>query len=311
MMKQRVLGQNLTVSAIGYSLRSFVDKKGTIDAVAAVPQVQSAVQQGYTFFDAADGPDVPEQERIIGRALHDVRGQVIIATSSQRQDGELIDSIDALRQSVDDSLKRLQTTWIDLFYVRHVASRLLPEDIAGLMKDLMEAGKIRHWGLMNSSPSYIERAQSVCPITAVATPFSMMARWNEDSFILLKRLHIGLVAYDPLSLGGNSRGYLGIEEYDKKISFRLNMMKFTKSGTAQERALVKLIHTLSAEKDVTPGEIALAWVLRKKPWIVPVQSAKTDAELKETAQTADVTLSAEDMDKFAIHLGASTFDVTV
>lgn len=311
MMKQRVLGQNLTVSAIGYSLRSFVDKKGNIDAAAAVPQVQAAVQQGYTFFDAADGPDVPSQERILGTALHDVRNQVVIATSSQRDDGELIDTIDDLRQAVTDSLQRLQTTWIDLFYVRHVANRLLPEDIAGLMKELIAAGTIRHWGLMNSSPSYIERAQSICPITAVATPFSMMARWNEDSFILLKRLHIGLVAYDPLALGGNSRGYLGMAEYDKKISFRLNMMKFTKSGTAQERALVKLIHTLSAEKDVTPGEIALAWVLRKKPWIVPVQSAKTEDELTETAKTADVTLSAEDMDKFAIHLGASNFDVTV
>lgn len=310
-MKQRVLGQNLTVSAIGYSLRSFVDKAGQIDKTAAVPQVEEALKAGFTFFDAADGAAVGQQEEILGKALKAHRQDVVIATGCDAEAGKLIESVDALRQAVQASLKRLQTTWIDLFYVRHISPRVQPEDIAALMKELIEAGTIRHWGLMNCSHSYVERAQSVCPITAVAEPFSMMVRWNEESFFLLKRLHIGLVAYDPLALGGNARGYLGMEEYDKKLAFRLNMMKFTKSGTAQERALVKLIHSLSAEKKVTPGEIALAWVLRKKPWIVPVQSATTVAELVETANTAEVTLSAEDMDKFAAQLGATNFDVTV
>lgn len=309
-MKQRVLGQNLKVSAIGYSLRSFIDKTGHIDDAAALAQVAVAVQQGYTFFDAADGNALAEQETIFGKALRDQRQDVVIATGSPLT-GEILPDIDALRQAVTDSLRRLQTTYIDLYYVRHMAPRVQPEDIAALMKELIEAGVIRHWGLTNCSSSYIERAQAVCPITAISEPFSMMVRWNEEVFFLLKRLHIGLVAYDPLALGGNARGYLGMEEYDKKISFRLNMMKFTKSGTPQERALVKLISSLSADKHVTPGEIALAWVLRKKPWIVPVQSATTVAELTETAKTADVTLSATDMDAFAANLGASNFDVTV
>lgn len=310
-MKQRVLGQNLAVSAIGYSLRSLVDKDGQIDEAKALAQVAKALEIGYTFFDAADGGTTATQEVILGKALREKRQDVVIATASQAAPGSVLPDIEALRQAVTASLQRLQTDYLDLFYVREISTHVRPEDIAALMKELIAAGTIRHWGLTNSSPEFIERAQSVCPVTAMAEPFSMMVRWNEERFLLLRRLHIGLVAYHPLALGGNARGYLGIEEYNKKISFRLNMMKFTKSGTPQERALVKLIHTMSTAKQATPGEIALAWVLRKKPWIVPVQSAATPAELEEVAKTADLVLSAEDMDNVASYLGASQFDVSV
>lgn len=306
-MKQRVLGQNLTVSAIGYSLRGLMNKKGSIDETAAVQQIQAALDKGLTFMDASDGNDTKAQEMLFGKALGSKRKEVVLAAGGPLH----IDSVDALRQAVDEMLERLQTDWVDLFYVRDEGMNLSPEDIAGVIKEEQEAGKIRHWALTNGSPLYIERAHAVCPVTAIAEPFSMMVRWNEAMFPILKRLHIGLVAHYPLDLGGTSRGYLSMTEYDKKMAFRLRMMKYTKSGTPEERALVKFITKLGKEKEVTTSEIALAWVLRKKPWIVPVQGAATIEELDEIVHTADVTLGAKDMDAFAIHLGPSTFDVTV
>lgn len=306
-MKQRVLGQNLTVSAIGYSLHGLMDKHGRIDEATAIQQIQDAVAQGITFMDASDGNDTTAQEQLFGKALGSARKDVVLAAGSPTS----ITSADDLRHAVDATLTRLNTDWLDLFYVRDDAMNLSPEVVAGIMKDEKEAGKIRHWGITTGLPLYIERAHSICSVTAVAEPFSMMVRWNEAMFPVLKRLHIGLVAYAPLALGGNSRCYMGVSEYDKKVAFRLRMMKYTKSGTPEERALVSLITKLAQEKSVTTSDISLAWVLRKEPWIVPVQGAATSAELADIVKAPDVTLSANDMNTFALQLGATHFDVTV
>lgn len=310
-MQNRTLGKDLVVSAVGLGCMGFSHAYGApTGEKETIAAIRSAADMGYTFFDTAEVYGTPEDphvnERLVGEALAPVRGRVVIATKfglrfdfeSGRVPLPLIPDSrpETIRKSVDASLKRLQSDHIDLYFQHRIDPAVPPEEVAGVMVDLIAAGKITHWGISEANEDYLRRANAVCPVTVVQNRYSMMARHYEPLFPVLEELGIGLVAFSPMANGFLTGCYTGQgASFDKGSDYRAGMPQFTGEAAEQNRALLNLLNDLAAQKNATPAQISLAWMLCKRPWIVPIPGSRKAARMRENAGAAEVFLSAEEV----------------
>lgn len=309
-MQYRILGRDLKVSAVGLGCMGFSHAYGApTERSEAIKSILQAVDIGYNFFDTAEiygTQDDPHQnESLVGEALKSCRDRVIIATkfgikfdmtSTQVNKPLVPDSRpEVIRKSAENSLKRLGTDHIDLYYQHRIDPKIPIEEVAGVMSDLIKEGKITHWGLSEADEETIRRAHAVCPVTAIQNRYSMMARWYEKLFPVLEELGIGYVAFSPLANGFLSAKYGKNSEFDKKYDYRSNMPQFTEKGMEQNAALLELLAKLAAEKNASPAQISLAWMLCKKPYIVPIPGTRKTERLRENAAAADIFLTPDEV----------------
>ncbi len=309
-MQYRTLGKDLKVSAIGLGCMGFSHAYGAAtEKSEAIQYILQAVDIGYNFFDTAEvygtANDPHQNETLVGEALKGCRDKVIIATkfgihfdmsSSQVNKPLVPDSRpEIIRKSVEDSLKRLDTDHIDLYYQHRGDPNVPVEEVAGVMSDLIKEGKITHWGLSEADEKTIRRAHAVCPVTAIQNRYSMMARWYEKLFPALEELGIGYVAFSPLANGFLSAKYDKNSSVDKTLDYRSNMPQFTEKGMEQNADLLDLLAKIAAEKNATSAQISLAWMLCKKPYIVPIPGTRKLERLRENATAADVYLTPDEV----------------
>ncbi|WP_298112558.1 aldo/keto reductase [uncultured Bacteroides sp.] len=310
-MKYRNLGnRGLRVSAIGLGCMGMSHAYGApADHREMAELLAKAVDIGYDFFDTAEvygTPDHPhDNEELLGNALKAYRNKVVIATKFglrfDRESGQvpyplITDSRpEVIRRSVEGSLRRLQTNYIDLYYQHRPDPRIPIEEVAGTMQDLIKEGKVLYWGLSEASEEDIRRANAVCPLTAVQDRYSMMARWHEALFPVLEELGIGLVAFSPLANGLLSDRYNAASHFDAETDYRAGMPQFQSDSYDKNRELLQPIRHIASEKNATPAQISLAWMLCKKPWIVPIPGTRKPDRLQENARAVDIALSEEEV----------------
>lgn len=281
------------------------DKREMTDLLA------DAVDMGYTLFDTAEVYGTPQNphdnEELLGAALKPYRNQVIIATkfgiSFDKPDGPGTHKLvpcsrpEVIRRSVEDSLCRLQTDRIDLYYQHRIDPNVQPEEVAEVMADLIREGKILHWGISETTEEYLRRAHAVCPVTAIQNRYSMMARQYEKLFPVLEELGVGFVAFSPLANGLLTTYYTADCRFDAATDYRASMPQFRKDSFEQNRNLFALLDRLAEAHHATPSQIALAWMLCKRPWIVPIPGTRHLCRLKENIGAADIILTGEEVKK--------------
>lgn len=309
-MQYRTLGSDLTVSAVGLGCMGMSHAYGApADKKEMTELLAQAVDLGYTFFDTAEVYGTPEHphdnEELVGTALKPYRDKIVLATkfgihfdmSSTATNKPLVPDSrpEVIRASVEASLKRLGTDHIDLYYQHRLDPKIPIEEVAGVMADLIREGKITHWGLSEATEDTIRRAHAVCPVTAIQNRYSMMARWYESLFPVLEELHIGYVAFSPLANGFLSGKYDKSSRFDAGTDYRSVMPQFQPENIDRNHDLLTLLQKLAEQNNATPAQISLAWMLCKKPYLVPIPGTRRLSRLLENAGAADVTLSAEEV----------------
>lgn len=309
-MQYRTLGSDLTVSAVGLGCMGMSHAYGApADKKEMAELLAQAVDLGYTFFDTAEVYGTPEHphdnEELVGAALKPYRDKIVLATkfgihfdmSSTATNKPLVPDSrpEVIRASVEASLKRLGTDHIDLYYQHRLDPKIPIEEVAGVMADLIREGKITHWGLSEATEDTIRRAHAVCPVTAIQNRYSMMARWYESLFPVLEELHIGYVAFSPLANGFLSGKYDKSSRFDAGTDYRSVMHQFQPENIDRNHDLLTLLQKLAEQNNATPAQISLAWMLCKKPYLVPIPGTRRLSRLLENAGAADVTLSAEEV----------------
>lgn len=301
-MKKRVLGNNdLEVSAIGLGCMGMSQSFGPLpDRKDAISIIHAAVERGVDFFDTAEvyGKD-HHNETLVGEALAPFKGKVVIATKFgiQRVAGkQVLDSKPAvIRRSVEGSLKRLQVDTIDLYYQHRVDPNVPIEDVAGVIQDLTREGKIRYWGLSEAGVETIRRAHAIQPLTAVESEYSMMWRSPEKELLpTLEELGIGFVPFAPLGKGFLT-GTIDKNTTFGSDDFRSKQPRFRPEHLEANQVLVELIKKIAAGKNATPAQIALAWLLAQKPWIVPIPGTRRLERLEENLGAADIEFTSEEL----------------
>lgn len=271
--------------------------------------LSAAVDFGVTLFDTAEvygsEEDPHHNERLIGSILRPYRDKVVLATkfgisfdmSVSGATHPLIPDArpEVIRSSVEGSLRRLQTDHIDLYYQHRIDPKVEPEVVAEVMASLIKEGKILHWGVSEATEDYIRRAHKVCPMAAIENRYSMMARWHESLFPVLEELGIGFVAFSPMANGLLTGNYDASSTFDKATDFRASMPQFTKESFQTNRQLIALVEDIADRKHATPAMISLAWMLSKKPYIVPIPGTRKVYRLKEDIGADDIHLSAQEV----------------
>lgn len=311
-MEKRMLGSSLKVSAVGLGCMGFSHAYGApTEHREAMQMIRNACDLGYTFFDTAEvygtQEDPHANERLLGEALSDIRNHVQIASkfgicfdmeSTEVNHPLIPDSRpEVIRSSVEGSLKRLQTDHIDLYFQHRIDPAVEPETVAEVMKELIREGKILHWGISETTEEYLRRAHRICPVTAVENRYSMMARQYETLFPALEELGVGLVAFSPMANGFLTGKYGKGMQFDRKLDYRSNMPQFTDEAIEQNRELLTLLDQMAEEKEATPAQISMAWMLCKKPWIVPIPGTRKAERMKENAGAVYVKLTEEEVKK--------------
>jgi aryl-alcohol dehydrogenase-like predicted oxidoreductase len=302
MQKRRLGNSNLEVSALGLGCMGMSYGYGPAgDEQEMISLIRSAVDLGVTLFDTAEVYGPFTNEELVGKALAPVRERVVIATKfgfhidAEGKQAGLNSRPEHVREVAEASLRRLQTETIDLFYQHRVDPNVPIEDVAGAVKELIQEGKVRHFGLSEAGVQTIRRAHAVQPVTALQSEYSLWWREPEEkTFPTLEELGIGFVPFSPLG-----RGFLTgkIDEsttFDSN-DFRASVPRFTPEARKANRALVDLLASIAQRKGATPAQIALAWLLAQKPWIVPIPGTTKLHRLEENAGAASIELTADDL----------------
>src|SRR4051812_754181 len=315
MQKRKLGNSNLEGSAIGLGCMGLNFGYGPgVDKPEAVSLIRAAVERGVTFFDTAEVYGPFTNEELVGEALAPFRGQVVIATKfgwkidpSTRKSVGLDSRPERIKEVADASLKRLGVDALDLFYQHRVDLDVPIEDVAGAVKELIQAGKVKHFGLSEAAAKTIRRAHAVQPVAAVQSEYSLWWRKPEEEVLpTLEELGIGFVPYSPLG-----KGFLTgrIDENTKLDSsdFRNTIPRFSPEARKANQALVDLLSEIAGRKDATPAQLALAWLLARKPWIVPIPGTTKRHRLEENLGAANVELTADDLRE--IEAAASAIEV--
>ena len=308
MNKFRIIS-GLTVSSVGLGCMGMSHAYGApADKKSMKTLLADAVEMGYTLFDTAEiyGTDTNphDNEELLGEALKPYRDKVVITTKfgltfdKSHEPGPyplIPDSTpDSIRKAVDGSLHRLQTDHIDLYLQHRIDPDVEPEIVADIMSQLIQEGKILHWGVSETTEEYLRRAHAVCPVTAIQNRYSMMARWHEDIFPTLEELNVGFIAFSPLANGLLSDFYTADSKFNPKNDYRAAMPQFSRESFEENEMLFELIRRLAEEKHATPSQISLAWMLYKYPNVVPIPGSKNKERIVENLDAANVGLTTEE-----------------
>ena len=300
-MKTRQLGRSgLTVSALGLGCMGLSYGYGpATDTAEAVKLIRAAFDRGVTFFDSAEayGPFI--NESVVGEALAPMRDQVVIATKFGFRNGDTGQGLDSLpeniRSMVEAALQRLQTDRIDLLYQHRVDPHVPIEDVAGTVKDLIHEGKVKHFGLSEAGVDIIRRAHVVQPVAALQSEYSLWWREPEQDILpLLEELGIGFVPFSPLGKGFLT-GAIDASTSFGANDFRNTVPRFAPEARQANRALVDMLAGIATRKQVTPAQLALAWLLARKPWIVPIPGTTKLSRLEENFRAASIELTPQDL----------------
>lgn len=302
-MQKRTLGKsNLQVSVLGFGCMGLNFGYGSaLPRQEAIDLIRAAFDRGVTFFDTAEAYGPFTNEEIVGEALAPVRDKVVVATKFGFKDGDSTSGQDSrperIRAVADAALTRSRTDRIDLFYQHRVDRNVPMEEVAGTVKDLIREGKVGHFGLSEAGAESIRRAHAVQPVTALQSEYSLWWRAPEDEILpLCEQLGIGFVPFSPLGKGFLT-GKIDETTSFVKEDFRNIVPRFTAENRKANSALVDLLRTIATEKGATPAQIALAWLLARKPWIVPIPGTTKLHRLDENAAAASITLSIEDLQR--------------
>jgi aryl-alcohol dehydrogenase-like predicted oxidoreductase len=301
-MPSRTLGQELQVSALGLGCMGMSQSYGPLPSRAeSIALIRAAVDRGVSFFDTAEiyGPFVNEE--LVGEALAPVRDQVVIATKfgfAFDADGRsvgLSSRPESIRRAAEGSLRRLGVEHIDLYYQHRVDPDVPIEDVAGAVKELVDAGKVRHFGLSEASPRTIRRAHAVHPVTALQSEYSLWYRTPEQEILpTLEELGIGFVPFSPLGKGFLT-GTVDTTHTFGSDDVRSSIPRFTEDARRANQAVVDLLIAIAARKQASPGQIALAWLLAQQPWIAPIPGTRKLHRLEENNGATDVELTPDDL----------------
>jgi aryl-alcohol dehydrogenase-like predicted oxidoreductase len=305
-MNKRTLGSNgLEVSAIGLGCMTmtggYSDKP---DRQEMISLIRTAVDRGVTFFDTAEIYGPYANEELVGEALAQYRGQVVIGTKfgwdidpvERKPRGRVTSRPEVIKRVVDGSLQRLGVETIDLYYQHRVDPEVPIEDVAGAVKELIETGKVRHFGMSEAAAGTIRRAHAVQPVTAVQNEYSLWWRRPEEEVLATcEELGIGFVPYSPLGKGFLTGTITASTSFDPSNDIRSTIPRFTPEALQHNQAVVDLLSSIAQSKGATPGQIALAWLLAQKPWIVPIPGTRKLHRLKENLGAADIELSANEL----------------
>jgi aryl-alcohol dehydrogenase-like predicted oxidoreductase len=301
------IGKDLEVTRVGLGCMGFSHAYGApTEKGEAVAMIRKAHDMGYDFFDTAecytgvnaDG-STSYNEELVGEALKDVRDDVVIATKfgvEHTSSGLVMDSRpQTIRKSVEGSLRRLGVEAIDLYYQHRIDPEVEPETVAEVMGELIAQGKIRAWGISEATEEYLRRAHAVCPVAAVQNRYSMLAREHESIFPVLEELGIAFVAFSPLGNGFLTGRYDASSTFEAGTDFRSFMPQYTEEGFAAAAELMELLNQIAADTGTTAGQVSLAWMLGKKPYIVPIPGSRKAERLKENLGAKDAELAADEI----------------
>src|SRR5271156_4353289 len=300
-MKKRTLGKSgLEVSAIGFGCMGISFGYGQpMEKDAAIALIREAFESGVTFFDTAEAYGPFANEELVGEALAPIRDKVVIATKFGFQNGDSKTGMDSrperIRQVAEASLRRLRTDRIDLFYQHRVDPNVSMEDVAGTVRDLIREGKVKHFGMSEAGVQSIRRAHAVQPVAALQSEYSMWWREPEKEILpACQELGIGFVPFSPLGKGFLT-GKIDASTASAEDDFRNIVPRFSKEAREANQALVDRLGAVATRKKATPAQIALAWLLAQKPWIVPIPGTTKASRMKENTAAADVELSSDDL----------------
>ena len=305
-MEKRTLGRDgPEVSAIGLGCMSmsggYSDRPDRREMLSVI---QAAVDRGVTFFDTAEIYGPYANEELVGEALEPYRGSVVIATKfgwdidpvERKASGRVASRPEVIKQVVEGSLRRLRVDAIDLYYQHRVDPDVPIEDVAGAVKDLIGAGKVKHFGMSEAAAATIRRAHAVQPLTAVQSEYSVWWRHPEEEVLAVcEELGIGFVPFSPLGKGFLTGTITPSTSFEAGNDIRGTIPRFEPDALEHNRAVVDLLSTIAEHKGATPGQIALAWLLAQKPWIVPIPGTRKLHRLEENIGAADIRLSAEEL----------------
>ena len=322
-MKKRKLGNSdLFVNPVGLGCMGFSHASGDpVDSETAVKTLRQAYEMGYDFFDTAEAytgffPDgsVSYNEELVGKALHDVRDKVVIATKMgvhHNEDLSLTVDVrpETIRKSVEGSLRKLGTDYIDLYYQHRIDPKVEPEIVAETMAALIKEGKIRYWGISETTEDYLRRANAVCPVTAIENRYSMMARWHESIFPICEELNIAFVAFSPMANGFLTGKYTPDTKFEGKQNYRAGMPQYTQEGYEKAKALLELLTGMAEEKQATMGQLSLAWMLCRKPYIVPIPGSRKVERLHENIEAGKIVLTEDEVAEIDAKLNTMEFEV--
>ena len=300
-MQKRILGKSgLEVSALGLGCMGLSYGYGpATEKQAAIALIRSAFEQGVTFFDTAEAYGPFTNEELLGEALEPIRDHVVIATKFGFKNGVVSEGQDSrperIREVAEAALKRLRTDRIDLFYQHRVDTEVPMEDVAGAVKELIQQGKVKHFGMSEAGVQSIRRAHAVQPVAALQSEYSLWWREPEKEILpLLEELGIGFVPFSPLGKGFLTGAINASTSFDK-TDFRNSVPRFSEENRKANQGLVGVLGKIAANKAVTAAQIALAWLLAQKPWIAPIPGTTKLHRLEENIGGASVVLSADDL----------------
>ena len=309
MSDKRMIRNLNEVTPVGLGCMGFSHAYGApTERKEAVRMIHKAYEMGYDFFDTAecytgvnaDG-STSYNEELVGEALRDVREKVVIATKfgvKHSPEGLLMDSSpETIRKSVEGSLKRLGVDMIDLYYQHRIDPKIEPETVAEVMRALMQEGKIRAWGISETDDEYLRRAHAVCPVSAVQNRYSMLAREHEKLFPVIEELGIAFVAFSPLGNGFLTDKYTASSTFEAGLDYRSHMPQYTEEGFAAAEELMSELTKMSEERGATAGQISLAWMMCRKPYIIPIPGSRKEERIRENLGAKDISLSEDEIQK--------------
>lgn len=312
-MKIRQLGTSgLEVSELGFGCMGLSHGYGpATNEKDAIALIQKAYESGITFFDTAEVYGQGANEQLVGKALHDVRHKVIIATKFGFKNGKNTDGLDChperIRQVAENSLRYLKTDYIDLFYQHRVDPDVPVEEVAGTVRDLIAEGKVKHFGMSEAGMQSIRSAHAVQPVAALQSEYSMFWREPEKEIIpLLEELGIGFVPFSPLGKGFLTGKMNADTEFDK-MDWRNVMPRFSKENREANQIIVELVTKIAGEHQSTPAQIALAWLLAQKAWIAPIPGTTKMTRLAENIGSVNITLNEDDL----IHINKALNNISL
>lgn len=322
-MKQRRLGKtDMYVNPVGLGCMGLSHASGTpTPKEEAVKILQEAHQIGYNFYDTAEcytgiNPDgtINYNEEIVGEAIKDFRDEIVLCTKfgvTHKGDHlELDSSPERIRKSIEGSLKKLQTDYFDIYYQHRIDPQVEPEVVAGVMKELIEEGKIKAWGISEVNEDYLRRAHAVCPVTVIENRYSMMARWYEKLMPVCQELGITYVAFSPLANGALTGAYQSKNDFGNgEQDFRPNMPQYSDEGIKKTNELLEVVNQIGQIHQANSAQMSLAWMMNKYDFIIPIPGSRKIERLKSNFEAGNIELSQEELKVLDDQLDAMEFKV--